>query len=43
MEVHGISDASENAYGACIYIRIEDVLGTIQFHLLLAKSRVAPY
>ena len=38
----GFSDVSEKAYGACIYIRIEDVLGTIQFHLLLAKSRVAP-
>ena len=41
MEVHRFSDASEKAYGACIYIRIEDILGTIQSHLLLAKSRVA--
>ncbi|XP_075162763.1 uncharacterized protein LOC142235394 [Haematobia irritans] len=42
VEIHGFSDASEKAYGACVYARIKSVHGAIQTHLLLAKSRVAP-
>ncbi|XP_076301920.1 uncharacterized protein LOC143220059 [Lasioglossum baleicum] len=41
-EIHGFCDASERAYGACIYIRTIDKSGSIHAHLLCAKSRVAP-
>ncbi|XP_065370748.1 uncharacterized protein LOC135962783 [Calliphora vicina] len=42
LEFHGFSDASEKAYGACVYVRIQDENSLIQTHLLLAKSKVAP-
>ncbi|XP_076661131.1 uncharacterized protein LOC143365016 [Halictus rubicundus] len=42
LELHGFCDASERAYGACIYIRSLDVSGNIRVRLLCAKSRVAP-
>lgn len=41
IEMHGFCDASEVAYGACIYMRSTDVSG--QTHTqLLSKSRVTP-
>ncbi|XP_046142183.1 uncharacterized protein LOC123987906 [Osmia bicornis bicornis] len=42
VELHGFCDASERAYGACLYIRSIDDRGRIKTHLLCAKSRVAP-
>lgn len=42
IQLHGFSDSSINAYGACIYIRCEDLNGKIATQLLCAKSRVAP-
>ncbi|XP_015190534.1 PREDICTED: uncharacterized protein LOC107074033 [Polistes dominula] len=39
MEIHGFCDASERAYGACIYIKTTGRRSTIQ--LVCAKSRVA--
>ncbi|CAK9813845.1 hypothetical protein ANTPLA_LOCUS8006 [Anthophora plagiata] len=42
IELHGFCDASEKAYGACIYLRSIDVRGNIRVELLLAKSKVAP-
>lgn len=42
LEIHGFADASEKAYGACVYARVVSVNGRIQTQLLLAKSRVAP-
>jgi len=42
VEIHGFSDASEQAYGTCIYIRTTSVDGQHESHLLCSKSRVAP-
>lgn len=41
IQLHGFSDASEKAYGACIYARCINQ-NKVQIHLLCAKSRVAP-
>lgn len=42
IELHGFSDSSERAYGACIYIRALDNHQNVHVKLLCAKSRVAP-
>ncbi|CAK9809341.1 hypothetical protein ANTQUA_LOCUS6008, partial [Anthophora quadrimaculata] len=42
IEMHGFCDASERAYGACLYVRTIDECGDIQVQLLAAKSKVAP-
>lgn len=42
IELHGFCDASETAYGACIYVRAVDNLGNITTRLLCSKLRVAP-
>lgn len=42
VELHGFSDASEKAYGACVYLRSVNSLGKYKISLLCAKSRVAP-
>ncbi|XP_058840265.1 uncharacterized protein LOC131695765 [Topomyia yanbarensis] len=41
-ELHGFCDASEAAYGACIYIRTVTETGSVSVRLLTSKSRVAP-
>lgn len=42
IQLHGFSDASEGAYGACLYVRSEDEQGHVCVRLLCSKSRVAP-
>lgn len=42
IELHGFSDASEVAFGACIFVRSIDSTGDCQVNLLCAKTRVAP-
>ena len=41
-QLHGFCDASEAAYGACIYLRTSTASGQVAVRLLCAKSRVAP-
>jgi hypothetical protein len=42
IELHGFADASQNAYGACVYIRVQDSGGKVSVKLLCSKTRVAP-
>lgn len=42
VQLHGFSDASEKAYGACIYLRYFEQTGQWRTNLICAKSRVAP-
>ena len=42
VEIHGFCDASEKAYGACLYMRTTEPSGDTKVRLLCSKSRVAP-
>lgn len=42
IEIHGFSDASEAAYGRCVYVRSTSEAGASVVRLLCSKSRVAP-
>ncbi|XP_067214210.1 uncharacterized protein [Linepithema humile] len=42
IEIHGFSDASEAAYGGCVYVRSTNEAGASVVKLLCSKSRVAP-
>lgn len=42
IELHGFADASESAYGACVYLRSKNSQNHYKMSLLTAKSRVAP-
>ena len=42
VQLHHFADASEDAYGACSYLRTIDSIGRISVVLVMAKARVAP-
>ncbi|XP_036144286.1 uncharacterized protein LOC118646100 [Monomorium pharaonis] len=42
IQIHGFCDASEKAYGACIYLREQNLHGKTVISLLCSKSRIAP-
>ena len=42
VQLHGFSDASEDAYAGVVYIRGEDASGKFHVELVLAKTRVSP-
>ncbi|XP_058811251.1 uncharacterized protein LOC131676146 [Topomyia yanbarensis] len=42
IEMHGFCDASEKAYGACIYLRTVSATGDISVRLFTSKSKIAP-
>ena len=42
IKLHSFSDASEDAYAAAVYIRVEDKCGTVHTSLVIAKTKVAP-
>ncbi|VVC31118.1 Retrotransposon, Pao [Cinara cedri] len=42
IQIHGFSDASQEAYGACIYVRSRSKGDSWHVRLLCSKTRVAP-
>lgn len=42
VQLHGFCDADDGAFGAAVYVRVEDSKGVIDIILLTAKSKVAP-
>ena len=42
VELHHFSDASQNGYGQCSYLRLMDDAESIHCSLVIAKSRVTP-
>ena len=41
-QLHGFSDASEQAYSGVVYLRLVDTTGCVHISLVIAKTRVAP-
>lgn len=42
MELVGYSDASNKAYGSCLYLKTVDKTGGVNVNLMCSKSRVNP-
>ena len=42
LQLHGFSDASEDAYAAVVYLRMIDTFGKVQVSLVTAKTKVSP-
>lgn len=42
IEMHCFSDASQKAYGTCVFLRSTNADGEVESHLLCAKTKVAP-
>ena len=41
-QLHGFSDASENAYAAVVYFRLTDTSGNIHISQVTSKTKIAP-
>jgi hypothetical protein len=41
-QLHGFSDASENAYSGVIYLRVVDSMNQVHVSLVISKTRVSP-
>lgn len=41
MQLHGFSDASEDAYAAVVYLRSIDMFSKVQISHVMAKMKVA--
>ena len=42
VQLHGFSDASENAYAGVVYLRVSDTSGNVHLTLVTSKTKVAP-
>ena len=42
MQLHGFSDASQQAYAGVVYLRITDSEGDVYVYLVSSKTKVAP-
>ena len=42
LELHGFGDASERAYGACVYVRVLGQDGSWSASLVFSRARIAP-
>ena len=42
VQLHGFSDASENAYAGVVYLRVSDTSGNVHLALVTSKTKVAP-
>jgi hypothetical protein len=42
IELHGFGDASEKAYGACVYMVVKRMDGSLSSMLIVSKVKVAP-
>ena len=42
LQLHGFCDASKNAYGGVIYLRMVDISDEVHIVLVISKCKVAP-
>ena len=42
IQIHGFSDASEDAYGGVVYLRMVDSTDTVHTSLVMSKTKVSP-
>ena len=42
VQLHGFADASQKAYGACVYVRYKKQYGEVYCVLVASRSRIAP-